>query len=154
MPINPALDVGQIEGAFTQGMGWTTTEELMWGDDDHKWVQPPGRLHTSGPGTYKLPSFNDTPRQLNVRLMSGVDNKVAVHSSKAVGEPPFFLGAATFFAIRDAIAAARKEHATGDYFNLLSPATTERIRMACGDEIAKSAGAPADGEALLCRGSF
>ena len=152
--INPALDVGQIEGAFTQGMGWTTTEELMWGDDDHKWVQPPGRLHTSGPGTYKLPSFNDTPRQLNVRLMSGVDNKVAVHSSKAVGEPPFFLGAATFFAIRDAIAAARKEHATGDYFNLLSPATTERIRMACGDEIAKSAGAPADGEALLCRGSF
>jgi hypothetical protein len=67
--INPALDIGQIEGAFTQGMGWSTTEELMWGDADHAWVRPAGRLFTQGPGTYKLPAFNDTPREFNVRLM-------------------------------------------------------------------------------------
>ena len=66
----------------------------------------PRTPHSRGPGTYKLPSFNDTPRELHVRLMSGVDNKVAVHSSKAVGEPPFFLGAVTFLAIRNAAAAA------------------------------------------------
>ena len=161
--INPALDIGQIEGAFVQGMGWTTTEELMWGDGEHKWVRPPGRLHTSGPGTYKLPAFNDTPRAFNVRLMSGVDNKVAVHSSKAVGEPPFFLGAGVFFAIRKAVAAARAEHApeaaSGKHFTLLSPATTERIRMACADKfaaraMAKSEEAPKDGDSLKCRGSF
>ena len=156
--INPALDIGQIEGAFTQGMGWTTTEELMWGDADHKWVQPPGRLHTSGPGTYKIPAFNDVPREFNVRLMSGVDNKVAVHSSKAVGEPPFFLGAAVFFAIREAVGAARAQHASSTaHFTLYSPATSERIRMACADRFAVRAmgdAAPADGDALPCRGSF
>jgi len=156
--INPALDIGQIEGAFTQGMGWTTTEELMWGDADHKWVQPPGRLHTSGPGTYKIPAFNDVPREFNVRLMSGVDNKVAVHSSKAVGEPPFFLGAAVFFAIREAVGAARAQHASNTaHFTLYSPATSERIRMACADRFAVRAmgdAAPADGDALSCRGSF
>ena len=159
--INPALDIGQIEGAFTQGMGWTTTEELMWGDSAHQWVKPAGRLHTSGPGTYKLPAFNDTPRAFNVQLMSGVDNKVAVHSAKAVGEPPFFLGAITFFAIRDAVAAARAEHAGADiaeqHFTFFSPATTERIRMACADKIALQAmdkEAPAGGDALECRGSF
>ena len=154
--INPALDIGQIEGAFTQGMGWTTTEELMWGDSDHQWIRPSGRLHTSGPGTYKIPSFNDVPKEFNVRLMSGVDNKVAIHSSKAVGEPPFFFGATVFFAIREAIAAARKEHtpSSAPWFNLLSPATSERIRMACGDKLAVVAGAPADGEPVPCRGSF
>lgn len=157
--INPALDIGQIEGAFVQGMGWTTTEELMWGDAEHPWVKPAGRLHTSGPGAYKLPAFNDTPREFNVRLMSGVDNKVAVHSSKAVGEPPFFLGAATFFALRDAIGAARSQHAAAGaaHFMLHSPATTERIRMACADKIAVAAmgdSVPADGGTLPCLGSF
>ena len=131
----------------------------MWGDSQHEWVKPPGRLHTAGPGTYKLPSFNDVPKELNVRLMSGVDNKVAVHSSKAVGEPPFFLGAAVFFAIRDAVTAARKEHAPNgpSFFTFLSPATSERIRMACADRFAVAAtGAekPANGDALPCRGSF
>ena len=148
--INPALDVGQIEGAFTQGMGWTTLEELVWGDKEHEWVRPPGRLHTSGPGTYKLPAFNDVPRTLNVSLMSGVDNKVAVHSAKAVGEPPFFLGAGVWLAIRNAVAAARAEHAPegSKPFTFYSPATTERIRMACGDLFAREAmgdAAPKDG---------
>lgn len=159
--INPALDVGQIEGAFTQGMGWTTIEELVWGDNEHSWVRPAGRLHTSGPGTYKIPAFNDVPRELNVRLMSGVDNKVSVHSAKAVGEPPFFLGAGVWLAIRNAVTAARAEHTTGrpatEHFTFYSPATTERIRMACGDLFARQAmgeAAPKDGDALACKGSF
>ena len=63
-----------------------------------------------GPGTYKPPAFNDCPREFNVRLMSHADNKVCVHSSKAVGEPPFFLGACVYFAIKKAVAAAREEH--------------------------------------------
>ena len=71
--INPALDIGQVEGGFTQGMGWTTTEEVVIGDTSaaRAWVKPAGRLLNSGPGGYKLPSFNDTPAALNVRLMSG-----------------------------------------------------------------------------------
>lgn len=108
-----------------QGMGWSTIEELIWGDGEHAWVQPPGRLFTQvcrgtksssalgarfdmttvrlqGPGTYKPPAFNDCPREFNVRLMSHADNKVCVHSSKAVGEPPFFLGAGVYFAIKKA----------------------------------------------------
>jgi len=157
--INPALDIGQIEGAFTQGMGWTTIEELVWGDDQHKWVRPAGRLHTAGPGTYKIPAFNDVPREFNVRLMSGVDNKVAVHSAKAVGEPPFFLGAGVWLAIRNAVAAARADHggAKRADFTFYSPATTERIRMACGDQFARDAmgdAAPKNGDALPCLGSF
>ena len=170
--INPALDVGQIEGGFTQGMGWTTMEELVWGDEQHEWVQPGGRLHTAGPGTYKIPAFNDTPRQLNVQLMSGVDNKVAIHSSKAVGEPPFFIGAVVFIAIRNAVAAARKDHLTADggeggagdaesdalpHVSLYSPATSERIRMACGDRFAARAIGDEEAnrkDALIVKGSF
>ena len=119
----------------------------------------PGRLHTAGPGAYKLPAFNDTPREFNVRLMSGVDNRVAVHSSKAVGEPPFFLGATTFFAIRNAIAAAREEHLTSEAdapFAFYSPATTERIRLACGDRFAARAITSGDAHtgSLVPRGSF
>merc|ERR1712232_501290 len=153
---------GQIEGAFMQGMGWTTTEELIWADQDHAWVQPAGRLLTQGPGAYKIPSFNDTPRVFNVSLMTGVANPFAVHSSKAVGEPPFFLGSAVFFAIRDAVAAARAEHmpqpsGTGDdngHFSLHSPATSERIRMACTDRFAVSAIGGSSAEAFKAAASF
>jgi xanthine dehydrogenase/oxidase len=150
--INPALDIGQIEGAFIQGMGWCTCEELTWGDAEHPWVRPAGRLHTAGPGTYKIPSFNDTPESFNVTLMSGVSNELAVNSSKAVGEPPFFMGASVLFAIRDAIYASRAEKPpqaassalpavpvySPDFFNLHSPASSERIRMAVLDEIARA----------------
>jgi xanthine dehydrogenase/oxidase len=91
--INPAIDIGQIEGAFVQGMGWSTIEEVTYADDDHTWIRPRGSLFTSGPGTYKIPAFNDVPETFNVSLMDNVDNPFAVHSSKAIGEPPFFLGA-------------------------------------------------------------
>lgn len=135
--INPALDIGQIEGAFIQGMGWSTIEEVVYADDDHTWIRPKGKTFTTGPGTYKIPAFNDVPEEFNVSLMGNVDNPFAVHSSKAIGEPPFFLGASVFFAIKDAIKAARLESNLKGYFELRMPATTERIRIACGDEIVK-----------------
>ncbi|RVW32782.1 Xanthine dehydrogenase 1 [Vitis vinifera] len=108
--INPAIDVGQIEGAFVQGLGWVALEELKWGDAAQQWI-PPGCLYTCGPGSYKIPSINDVP--LNLMFHSeGAPNPKAIHSSKAVGEPPFFLASSVFFAIKDAIVAARREWGT------------------------------------------
>ncbi|KAK6164152.1 hypothetical protein DH2020_001016 [Rehmannia glutinosa] len=134
--LNPAIDVGQIEGAFVQGLGWVALEELKWGDAAHKWV-PPGCLYTCGPGTYKIPSINDVPFKFSVFLLKDAPNDKAIHSSKAVGEPPFFLASAVFFAIKDAIIAARAETNVTDWFPLDNPATPERIRMACIDEFMK-----------------
>ena len=133
--INPALDIGQIEGAFTQGYGWCTTEELIWGDSDHKWVRP-GHMFTKGPGTYKIPAFNDTPQDFRVHLMDA-SNKRAVHSSKGIGEPPFFLGCSVFFAIRNALKLAREAAGVDNYFRLNLPVTSERIRMAVPDRISE-----------------
>jgi xanthine dehydrogenase/oxidase len=130
--INPAIDIGQIEGAFIQGMGWCTIEEVIYADDDHTWIRPRAKVFTQGPGTYKIPAFNDVPEQFNVALLEGADNPFAVHSSKAVGEPPFFLGCSVFYAIKDAVAAAR---GGSEYFEFRMPATSERIRMAYGDRL-------------------
>mmetsp|Transcript_6137 Transcript_6137/g.15100 ORF Transcript_6137/g.15100 Transcript_6137/m.15100 type:complete len:571 (-) Transcript_6137:527-2239(-) len=136
--INPTIDIGQIEGAFIQGLGWLTTEELAFGDREHPWIRP-GNLFTKGPGTYKIPSFNDTPIDMRVALLDNANNPFAVHSSKAIGEPPFFLAAAVFFAIREAIVAARMDalgtRSAAAAFQLWSPATSERIRMACVDDV-------------------
>ncbi|XP_050220643.1 xanthine dehydrogenase 1-like isoform X2 [Mercurialis annua] len=132
--INPAIDVGQIEGAFIQGLGWAALEELKWGDSAHKWIKP-GCLYTCGPGSYKIPSLNDIPFKFSVSLLKGHPNVKAIHSSKAVGEPPFFLASAVFFAIKDAIMGARAETKHHGWFPLDNPATPERIRMACLDEI-------------------
>lgn len=138
--INPSIDIGQIEGAFTQGMGWSTIEEIIYADDDHSWIRPRGKVFTTGPGTYKIPAFNDVPEIFNVSLLEDVENPFAVHSSKAIGEPPFFLGTSVFYAIKDAIAASRKENlGTDAYFEMRLPATSERIRMYCADGIASKA---------------
>ncbi|KAK2967440.1 hypothetical protein RJ640_022372 [Escallonia rubra] len=126
----------QIEGAFVQGLGWVALEELKWGDAAHKWI-PPGRLFTCGPGNYKIPSVNDVPFKFKVSLLKGAPNVKAIHSSKAVGEPPFFLASSVFFAIKDAIIAARAESGCNSWFPLDNPATPERIRMACIDEFTK-----------------
>ncbi|KAL5219138.1 hypothetical protein ABZP36_019822 [Zizania latifolia] len=134
--INPAIDIGQIEGGFIQGLGWAVMEELKWGDDNHRWIRP-GHLFTCGPGSYKIPSVNDIPLNFKVSLLKGFSNPKAIHSSKAVGEPPFFLGSAVLFAIKDAIAAARAEEGHFNWFPLSNPATPERIRMACVDSITK-----------------
>eukprot|EP00850_Spirogloea_muscicola_P006424 SM000030S11433 [mRNA] locus=s30:612063:618646:- [translate_table: standard] len=132
--LNPAIDVGQIEGAYVQGMGWALTEELKWGDKAHLWV-PPGVLFTQGPGTYKLPTVNDIPIDFRVGLLKDAPNPRAVMSSKAVGEPPLFLASSAMFAVKDAIYAARKDSGIDGWFVLDTPATPERIRMACCDDL-------------------
>ncbi|RWR75998.1 xanthine dehydrogenase 1 isoform X1 [Cinnamomum micranthum f. kanehirae] len=132
---------GFIEGAFVQGLGWVALEELKWGDPAHKWIAP-GSLYTFGPGSYKIPSVNDIPLKFKVSLLKGVPNVKAIHSSKAVGEPPFFLASAALFAIKDAIIAARADAGCNDWFPLDNPATPERIRMACMDDFIKSFASP------------
>jgi xanthine dehydrogenase/oxidase len=127
--INPTLDIGQVEGAFVQGMGWCTMEELVWMKN--------GNMFTRGPGAYKIPGFADTPQEFNVSLLQNNPNIRAIHSSKGVGEPPFFLGGSTFFALKSAVYAARAEEKLTGFFNLQSPATAERLRMACQDQFTK-----------------
>ncbi len=95
--INPAIDIGQIEGAFVQGMGWLTTEELVW---DAK-----GRLSTHAPSTYKIPTSADVPAHFKVALWPDPNPEDNIFGSKAVGEPPFMLGISVYEAIRDAVAS-------------------------------------------------
>nr|WP_315592186.1 xanthine dehydrogenase molybdopterin binding subunit [uncultured Cupriavidus sp.] len=114
--LNPAIDIGQVEGAFIQGMGWLTTEELWWNQN--------GKLMTHAPSTYKIPTINDCPEAFHVRLFQNSNVEDSIHRSKAVGEPPLLLPFSVFFAIRDAIAAV------GDYQvnpPLRAPATSEAI---------------------------
>ena len=118
--LNPAIDRGQVEGAFIQGMGWLTTEELWWDDK--------GALRTHAPSTYKIPLASDKPRAFNVRLAEWSENpKRTIKRSKAVGEPPFMLGISVFEAIGHAVASV------ADYAEcprLDAPATPERVLMA------------------------
>ncbi|CAN2389154.1 heptaldehyde:oxygen oxidoreductase activity [Pristimantis euphronides] len=123
--INPAVDIGQIEGAFVQGLGLFTIEELKF--------SPQGVLYTRGPAQYKIPAVCDIPEQFYVSLLTDVPNPHAIYSSKGVGEPALFLGSSIYFAIKDAISYARKERDMSELFTLNSPATPEKIRMACGD---------------------
>ena len=95
--INPALDKGQIEGAFIQGMGWLTTEELSWHDN--------GALASAGPATYKIPAIGDTPEHFEVELFESANPETTVFRSKAVGEPPFMLAYSVWSAMRDAVAS-------------------------------------------------
>nr|XP_030713872.1 xanthine dehydrogenase/oxidase isoform X1 [Globicephala melas] len=128
--LNPAIDIGQVEGAFVQGLGLFTLEELHY--------SPEGSLHTRGPSTYKIPAFGSIPTEFRVSLLRDCPNKKAIYASKAVGEPPLFLGASIFFAIKDAVRAARAQHTdnnTKELFRLDSPATAEKIRNACVDKL-------------------
>jgi len=115
--INDAIDIGQIEGGFIQGVGWLTTEELKWSAE--------GRLLSDGPATYKIPAIGDAPHEFNVKLLADSPNAApTVMKSKAVGEPPLMLSFSVWCAIRDAIAAV------GDYQHfpvLNAPATAEEI---------------------------
>ena len=121
--LNPAIDLGQIEGAFVQGMGWLTTEELWWDAEGH--------LRTHGPSTYKIPGSRDVPPVFNARILSDAPNREAtIFHSKAVGEPPLMLAISVWLAIRDAVASL------ADYRlapHLDAPATPERVLAAIDD---------------------
>lgn len=127
--INPSIDIGQIEGAFMQGLGLYTMEELKF--------SPSGVLYTRGPGQYKIPSFCDVPLKFNVYLLAGTSNPHAIYSSKGIGEPTVFLGSSVFFAIKDAVTAARKDAGLTGPFQLNSPATPERACLACATHFTK-----------------
>lgn len=114
--LNPAIDLGQIEGAFIQGMGWLTTEEIVWNKD--------GLLTTHSPSTYKIPTANDCPPVFNVKLFERDNLMNSIHRSKAVGEPPLLLSFSVFFAIRDAIASLGSP---GTAPSLHAPATAETV---------------------------
>jgi xanthine dehydrogenase large subunit len=117
--LNPALDIGQIEGAYVQGAGWLTTEELVWDDQ--------GNLKTHAPSTYKIPAVSDRPAVFNVTLWGRENGEDTVGKSKAVGEPPLMLGISALMALSDAVAAC------GDgsvYPALDAPATPERVLWA------------------------
>ncbi|MGO2521826.1 MAG: molybdopterin cofactor-binding domain-containing protein, partial [Microbacterium sp.] len=119
--LSPMLDIGQIEGAYVQGVGWLTLEELRWDESDGP---NRGRLQTQSASTYKLPSFSEMPAEFNVRLFENAREDGAVYGSKAVGEPPFMLAFSAREAIRDAVAEFGPQ---GHSVELGSPATPEAV---------------------------
>ena len=145
--INPAIDIGQIEGGFVQGMGWLTTEQLVWKEQEppeltqasappggtiFSWSGPakklPGHLLTHAPSTYKIPTAGDVPEHFKVALWPEPNREDNVFGSKAVGEPPLMLAISVFEALRDAVAQARG--ARGGVVALTAPATAENVLAA------------------------
>ncbi|MEX5562568.1 xanthine dehydrogenase molybdopterin binding subunit [Pseudophaeobacter sp. 1A16562] len=112
--LNPALDIGQVEGGYVQGAGWLTTEELVWDDK--------GALRTHAPSTYKIPACSDRPVIFNVALFDGQNREETIYRSKAVGEPPFMLGISAWLALSDAVSAFGAAYPALD-----APATAEEI---------------------------
>ena len=128
--LNPAVDIGQVEGAFIQGMGWLTMEELVWHPNDGS--AKAGFLHTHAPSTYKIPTANDCPPVFDVRLWrdgtpAGDNRSDTIFRSKAAGEPPLLLPFSVFYAIRDAVSAAGDHRVDPP---LQAPATSEAILRA------------------------
>src|SRR5471032_1259822 len=117
--LNPAIDIGQVEGAFIQGMGWLTTEQLWWNGT--------GKLMTHAPSTYKIPGVSDCPEDFRVKLFQNRNVEDSIHRSKAVGEPPLLLPFSVFFAIRDAISSVAGHRVQPP---LNAPATSEEILKA------------------------
>lgn len=118
--LNPAIDIGQIEGAFIQGMGWLTTEELVWNEQ--------GRLLSNNPATYKIPAISDAPADFRVNLVPDDPNREqTIYNSKAVGEPPFMLGISVWSALKDAISSV-SDHRLSPALD--TPATPERVLWA------------------------
>ncbi len=115
--LNPDLDIGQVEGAYVQGAGWLTMEELVWDNQ--------GRLRTHAPSTYKIPACSDRPQIFNVALWNNDNREDTIYRSKAVGEPPFVHGVSALMALSDAVAACGTSYPALD-----APATPERILMA------------------------
>jgi len=120
--LNPAIDIGQVEGAFIQGMGWLTSEELYWQPLDGS--KHAGKLMTHAPSTYKIPTANDCPAHFDVRLFGAANPTETIHRSKAVGEPPLLLPFSVFLAIRDAVSAVGGHQIDPP---LRAPATPEAV---------------------------
>jgi xanthine dehydrogenase large subunit len=129
--LNPRVDYGQIEGAFIQGMGWLTSEELVWNDK--------GQLLTHGPSTYKIPGSRDIPPEFNIHILEDAPNRMpTIYRSKAIGEPPLMLAISVWLAIRDAV----KRLGDGSKMpNLNTPATPEAILKAVTEIRAQELGA-------------
>ncbi|KPF59221.1 aldehyde oxidase [beta proteobacterium AAP51] len=123
--LNPAIDIGQIEGAFIQGMGWLTMEELVWHPADGSPRE--GLLMTHAPSTYKVPTANDCPADFRVKLFKQDNRHDTIHRSKAVGEPPLLLPFSVFFALRDAVSAVGGHRVDPP---LQAPATPEALLRA------------------------
>jgi len=135
--LNPAIDLGQVEGGFLQGMGWLTTEELCWNEK--------GQLTTHAPSTYKIPTAGDWPAEAHVRLLADSPNvEDTIGRSKAVGEPPLMLAMSVFFALRDAVAACGAERRSP---RLRAPATAEALLDAIDSVAATAATVPAKAHA-------
>ena len=115
--LNPALDIGQVEGGYVQGVGWLTTEELVWDTSGH--------LRTHAPSTYKIPACGDRPDVFNVALWDGGNRADTIYKSKAVGEPPLMLGISAFLALSDAVSACGPQ-----FPDLQAPATAEAVLSA------------------------
>ena len=126
--INPAIDIGQIEGGFVQGMGWLTTEQLVWNDK--------GLLTTHAPSTYKIPATGDIPEHFKVDLWPEPNREDNIYGSKAVGEPPFMLAISVFEALRSAVACMRPDL---EPVALAAPATAENLLNALHRDEALSA---------------
>lgn len=133
--LNPLVDQGQVEGGFVQGMGWLTTEELVWDDQ--------GRLRTYAPSTYKIPTISEVPEAFHVHLLTRAAQDGTIYGSKAVGEPPFMLAFSVREAMRAAVAAFGQNP---DYVPLASPATPEATLMAI--EHVRSLTHPQHGKAI------
>lgn len=145
--INQAIDIGQIEGAFVQGYGLFVLED--------RYFLPNGLLFTRGPGTYKIPGFGDAPDEFNVSLLANSTNTKAVLGSKGIGEPPLFLAAAVFYALKNAVAAGREDvardaghtlSASERALTIFAPATSERLRLAVGDSHVRAVMGSYEGE--------
>jgi xanthine dehydrogenase large subunit len=128
--LNPAIDLGQIEGAFLQGQGWLTTEELVFDDA--------GRLLTHSPATYKIPTASDRPRHFSIALWDGENLKPTIHRSKAVGEPPFMLANSVLLALVQAVAASAPDSRAMPALD--APATPERILKAIAGQCGRPGG--------------
>jgi xanthine dehydrogenase large subunit len=126
--LNPAVDLGQIEGGFIQGMGWLTTEELKWNAE--------GQLISNSPANYKIPAISDTPPRFNVNLFTRDNEEETVYRSKAVGEPPFMLAISVWSALRDAISSLSNYRISPE---LDTPATPERVLKAVMETREKAA---------------
>ena len=117
-PINPGIDLGQISGAFIQGMGWVTTENLYYHPENNK-------LQSHSPTTYKIPNIQDTPRIFNINLLDNNTNEQNIYRSKAVGEPPLLLATSIWTAVKNALSFRSKNKLP----YITSPATSEVILL-------------------------